>query len=791
MNSADLPQTDDALSMLLDSADDFLARAHSTRRVHALRDSDGHLEPEVWAQMASMGWLGLTLPEALGGSQLDVRHAAELAARLGAALLPEPFAACAVAPAALLRHAPATATVQRLAAALVEGRETLALAWQAAPGEIDASWSNMQCRAQGEHWQLVGDAIFVEAAATVWLVAASLAGEAVLVAVPASAPNAVRHSQRLADGSATQAVRLEGVVVGDDAVLLRGTEARTALSRALADWRVVSAAQLAGIGTGALDRTVAHLKQRVQFDQPIADFQAVRHRLVDLDLSKRLAFASWRHAAQLAATEASSRTLGLAVAAAKARCSDTALVIARAAVQLHGAFGYTQEADVGLYLNAAMRHACVLGNAAAHRRTVLSDWLSRDARAGTSAPYDRTSAASLAPSSSAILGEPERLDQLPDEEFAERLHRWLQVHCPPAMRVPVLLRLRGSEERRWLRLLHAHGLRGPGIAREHGGMGLSLRKQLLYKKVFDGNGVARVLDIGATLLAPVLIRYGTPQQKALWLPRILRCDDMWCQGYSEPGAGSDLASLRTSAQRHGDVFVVNGQKIWTSHAATASHIFALVRTRKEGRKQAGISFLLIDLASPGITVRPIVNLAGDDEFCEVFFDNVEVPVDQLVGGLDAGWTVAKSLLGVERLVTGSPTLALQAFDYLRGLLDAPDVRQAALQDDRLARALCDLHDTGQLYDEVCAAAVEGQALDAEYSVIKILSTELFQRVADLATDLANERGALRGGGETGMLAFDLHRLSMIARPGTIYGGTSEVQRDILARLLVGTPAPRV
>jgi alkylation response protein AidB-like acyl-CoA dehydrogenase len=382
-------------------------------------------------------------------------------------------------------------------------------------------------------------------------------------------------------------------------------------------------------------------------------------------------------------------------------------------------------------------------------------------------------------------GDTAALNDLADGEFAERLHGWLQAHCPPSIRVPVLLRLRGAQERQWLRTLYEHGLRAPGIAREYGGMGLSLRKQLIYRKVFDTHGVARVLDIGATLLAPVLLRYGTQEQKQRLIPRILRCDDMWCQGYSEPGAGSDLASLRTTAERRGDVFIVNGQKIWTSHASTASHIFALVRTRKNGRKQVGISFLLMDLATPGITVRPIVNLAGDDEFCEVFFDNVEVPVGQLVGELDAGWTVAKSLLGVERLVTGSPTLASQTFDYLRTMLDTPDVRQFALQDERLARLVCDLSDTKLLYEEVCSAAVEGRALDAEYSVIKVLSTELFQRVADLALELAQERGAVRGESVFEMVRLDLYRLSMIARPGTIYGGTSEVQRDILARLLLG------
>jgi alkylation response protein AidB-like acyl-CoA dehydrogenase len=377
-------------------------------------------------------------------------------------------------------------------------------------------------------------------------------------------------------------------------------------------------------------------------------------------------------------------------------------------------------------------------------------------------------------------------EALSDAEFARWLQGWLDAHCPPDIRRPVLLRLRGEAERDWQRLLLAHGLRGPGLPAEWGGMGLSLRKQLVYKKVMDAHGVPRLLDIGGTLLAPVLIRYGTDAQKRHYLPRILSCEDMWCQGYSEPGAGSDLASLRTRAERDGDAFIVTGQKIWTSHASSATHIFVLARTGTFEKKQQGISFLLADMRSPGITARPIVNLAGDDEFCEVFFDQVRVPAANLVGALHEGWTVAKSLLGVERLVTGSPSLARHAFAYLQQMIrHAPDVREAARCSERFERAACDLHDVGALYEQLCTDAIAGTAADADFSALKVLSTELFQRIADLATDLAQERGATRGPCAFGDWQFDLHRLGMIGRPGTIYGGTSEVQRDILARAILG------
>lgn len=377
------------------------------------------------------------------------------------------------------------------------------------------------------------------------------------------------------------------------------------------------------------------------------------------------------------------------------------------------------------------------------------------------------------------------LNTLTDNAFRERLRTWLAANYPQHLRRPILLRLRGEQERQWLRTLHEHGWRAPGLPHEHGGMGLSLAKQLIYKEEFDAHGVARVLDLGATLLAPVLLRYGTTEQKLHYLPRILRCDDMWCQGYSEPGAGSDLASLRTRAVRRGDAYVVNGQKTWTSHASTASHIFMLVRTGNYERKQQGITFLLADLSTPGITIRPIVNLAGDDEFCEVFFDDVEIPASNLVGEVDQGWKVAKSLLGVERLVTGSPALARQAFAYLLRLIDALGLWSRMEQDDRFCRLASDLHDTIALYEDLCAAAIAGRSLDTEYSAVKILSSELFQRIADLAMDLSAERAGFVGESTFGNWQFDLRRLYMIARPGTIYGGTSEIQRDILARSMLG------
>jgi alkylation response protein AidB-like acyl-CoA dehydrogenase len=761
---------DELRTMLLHGAAGFLGSRHSLQRAREFRLADTGFDPSMWRAMAECGWLGMTLPEDQGGTGLGSESAAELAQLFGAALVPEPFALGGVAPSTIIAMATASPLRIQLAKELASGTRLLAPAWQQKPGELVPGEQSAILRKGDAGWLLDGRCVFTEAHADTWLVAARVGGEPCVVAMHVGTAGLSIDRQRMADGTSTATLCMDGVRLAADAMLLRGDVAQAAIAQALDDARLVTAAQLAGVAQGALALAIAYIGQRTQFGSSIGSFQAVRHRVVELDIQRRLANASWRKAAR---TEGAAR--GATISAAKARCGDAALLITRACVQLHGAIGYTREADPGLFLDSAMRLASSLGNAQLHRSRFVREFMARPAVREDAFGSD--------------LSEPRPdFNEMSDKAFAAWLREWLHLHCPPKLRQPVVLRLRGEEERMWLRTLLAHGLRCPAIPREHGGMGLSLSKQFIYKEVFDSFGVARVLDMGATLLAPILIQYGTPEQKAEYLPRILACEDTWCQGYSEPGSGSDLASLRMSAVRDGDDFVINGQKIWTTHANTATRIFMLARTDSTAKKQAGISFLLADLDIPGITIRPIVNLAGEDEFCEVFFDNVRVPVANLVGNLNEGWTVAKSLLGVERLWTGSPSLARQTFNYVLQLLETPDVRATMLADDRFQRTVCDLHDTEAVYAEVCADAVSGRALDAEYSVIKILSSELFQRMADLAMEWANERGGALGECSFSDRRFNLYGLNMVARPATIYGGTAEVQRDILARVILGVAA---
>jgi alkylation response protein AidB-like acyl-CoA dehydrogenase len=375
----------------------------------------------------------------------------------------------------------------------------------------------------------------------------------------------------------------------------------------------------------------------------------------------------------------------------------------------------------------------------------------------------------------------------PDERFRAAWREWLEANYPREWRSP-FKRIIGEDERRWLRTLHRAGWRAPGWPVEHGGMGLGLAKQLIYQDELDRVGASRNADLGAFLLAPIIMRYGTPEQKQRYLPAILCGEELWCQGYSEPGAGSDLASLRTSAVRDGDILVINGQKIWTSMAGVSDAIFMLVRTSRSARKQQGITFLVASLNTPGITVRPIENLAGDREFCEVFFDDARVPLTNVVGGIDEGWTVAKALLGVERIMTGSPYLANRAFAMLVRVAKGTGVLDDAHYADRLGRAAFDLHDVKALYASICQEAIEGRTDELRLSYLKIAASELFQRLSELAIEIAGDLGGTRGPLVPGTLEDDIFRAFMVSRPATIYGGTGEVQRNIAARILLGAEA---
>ncbi|ONG48364.1 acyl-CoA dehydrogenase [Pseudoroseomonas deserti] len=374
---------------------------------------------------------------------------------------------------------------------------------------------------------------------------------------------------------------------------------------------------------------------------------------------------------------------------------------------------------------------------------------------------------------------------LSDDDFRAEVRRFVESSYPAHLRNPPH-RLHWQEGEEWFRILQQKGWVAPGWPVELGGMGLDASKQIILIEEYERHGVARLPDHGVIMLGPLLIRFGTDAQRAKFLPKILAGEHIWCQGYSEPGAGSDLASLRTEAVLDGDHYVVNGQKIWTTLATDANWIFCLVRTDKSAKKQEGISFLLIDMATPGVTVRPIINLGLHDEFCEVFFDNVRVPAENLVGEVNKGWSMAKALLGFERIFLGSPRQSGYALARLRTLAERMGVFEEPDFQDRYIRLRCDLEDHKALYESFVAILRRGETLGPDVSMLKLHQSDLFQRITELMLEIAGENAGLLKPMEGNR---DLHPSGQFieARPTTIYGGSSEIQRGILAKNVLGLP----
>lgn len=291
----------------------------------------------------------------------------------------------------------------------------------------------------------------------------------------------------------------------------------------------------------------------------------------------------------------------------------------------------------------------------------------------------------------------------------------------------------------------------------------------------------------ANHVGPLLIRYGTEEQKKEYLPKILSGEHIWCQGYSEPGAGSDLASLRTRAVRDGDEWVINGQKIWTTMASDANWIFLLARTNTEVPKQHGISFFLVPMDTPGVTVKPIISLEMHDDFCEVFFDNVRIPAENLVGEENKGWSMAKALLGFERVFIGSPRQADQAFSRLLELGKYLGISSDPVYQEHCSSFLLDLENHKTLYAEFVQAASEGKGVGPEVSLLKVSQSELFSRITEYMTEIAGVEASWveELDGET---KLNPSALFLQARASTIYAGSSEIQRNIVAKAVLGLPS---
>ena len=391
-----------------------------------------------------------------------------------------------------------------------------------------------------------------------------------------------------------------------------------------------------------------------------------------------------------------------------------------------------------------------------------------------------------------------------DLSFRDEVRAFLDAAFTPELREAARRQsgvfAEASLNRAWHQILYKKGWIAPSWPKAYGGTGWSIVQKYIYDSECAEAGTPTLPAMGLQMCGPVLIGYGTEAQKAQFLPRILSGEHYWCQGYSEPGAGSDLAALQCRAVRDGDDYVIDGTKIWTTHAQNANWMFLLVRTRNDGKRQAGITFLLVDMQTPGIVVRPIISISGEHEVNQVFFENVRVPVENRVGPEDEGWTVAKYLLEFER--GGSYAARLRSgLARIRKMAADTSVDGASLlESPAFRRKFTDLEIQVTAVDfserrVISSLGVGSNVGDATASTLKVCGSETSQKLTELALEILGvystpfQRGAAPKTGEAGPVgpSFAVAPTAQYlnARASTIFGGSSEVQRNILSRAVLG------
>lgn len=384
--------------------------------------------------------------------------------------------------------------------------------------------------------------------------------------------------------------------------------------------------------------------------------------------------------------------------------------------------------------------------------------------------------------------------------FRQQTRDWLEENCPQSMRTPQRsdndacwggrnFTFASEDQKLWLERMAARGWTAPDWPTEYGGGGLSQQEhKVLREEMARINARPPLSSFGVWMIGPAILKFGSEELKRQHLPPIVRGEIRWCQGYSEPGAGSDLAGLQTRAEDHGDHFIVNGQKIWTSYADKADWMFCLVRTNPDAKKQLGISLVLFDMTTPGVSTRPIKLISGSSPFCETFLDNVRVEKSQVVGEINAGWTIAKYLLTHEReMIGGMGRTAAGQKTLPQIAVDAVGLEDGKLADGMLRGELAtwdlDAAAFALTAERVLDEAKAGQGVGAASAMLKYYGTELNKRRQELMVALHGSDGLLWEGeaSREGAIARNWLR----SKGNSIEGGTSEVQLNVIARNILG------
>jgi len=746
---------------LLASSEDILL-ADSARRW--LRSDAFAAASPSWRDFAEMGWLSLPVAESAGGAGAPDSALAVFIEQLGYACCASPYVPAMVMAAGLLSALDGSHAESLLAAAAA-GEELLVAAEQPL---LRASQS-----AAGD-WRLSGEQPLV------------LGGDvASLFILPGCAADGVLRLfavRRGAAGLQSSEIDCLGACAAADLVL-RGVQAEllsehdvSGLLQVMQDRTTAMAcADAVGSMSFLVEATLRYTNSRVQFKQPLSHFQVIEHYRAEL----LTALEESRAATQLAvaALPADPAFRRRAVSAAKVKVGRAARLIAQQSIQMHGAMGVTGELAVGSYAKRLLAFDVLWGSPEAHLQRYAA--MAKDA--GVAGTY---LAQGQPPTGSVHLC----LDAA-TLEFRDDVRAYLKSSLPErlarAQQLTTTVYPEADIANQWHRALHRQGWSASNWPREHGGPGWTAEQRYVWAHESTAAGAPIISPIGLQLVGPVLMHFGSPAQTARYLKPIVAGEELWCQGFSEPGAGSDLAALSTRAIRDGDHYRVNGTKIWTTQGHVAHFMAALVRTGAGGGRRDGISFLLIDMRSPGISIRPIFTIGGDHELNQIFFDDVRVPATNRVGEEGQGWAIAKFMLDYERggdiMSAGHRCLMteLREIALRRQLADPPsfwlDFARVAIDIDTLEmlelRTLLGCHDGSP----------------AGASILKLRASEIQQAVTELGLRVLGP-DAIRWEGRRPL--YDLpgaHAEQALvsrylnSRANTIFGGTREIQKTLIAR----------
>jgi len=621
------------------------------QRASSLASDTGYLI-ERWQKFADLGWLGLPMPEEFGGMGGDATDVGILMRSLGRHLVLEPVFSTVLLAARLIAKVGNDDQKAQELPAISAGQSRIALLHDEAADTGAPSPRKTLATATPHGWSITGQKVLglgVPGAKKL-IVSASIAGagpdDLGLFMIAADAPGLQIEEYATVDGARAADVQLDAVQVNDDALLGGNKSAQGMLHRVLCEALIALSWEATGAMSSVFEQTVAYTQTRVQFGRATAKFQSVQHKLAEMAVCCTEARAACDLATRM--LDQPGESAFAAASLAKSKVGRCARLVAQESVQLHGGMGVSEDLPVASYFRKLLAYQFCMGTTDFHTeryaQSVLANGTYRESVVlGSGQDVDKNDPAH-AVGAVALSSK--------DEEFRAEVRSFLKENLTHELQVGQRLATSMFPEPDitvpWHKILARKGWTVPLWPGEWGGTGWTSVQRIIFENECALADAPVVQPMGPRLVGPVILKFGTEAQKKRYLPNIVEGNEYWCQGFSEPNAGSDLASLNLRATPDGDDYLLNGSKIWTTHAHFADTMFALVRTSSEGKPREGISFLLLDMKTPGIVVRPIITIGGDHDVNQVFFDNVRVPQSNRVGPENSGWDCAKYLLEFER-----------------------------------------------------------------------------------------------------------------------------------------------